>query len=180
MIKITYPAMLAAISALWIIVRAAFALKNKRVDIKRELQLLLVYVCLIVVARITFFPMRKVDGVIQPLVFDAAKAFPFRINIIPLVNLFDYGIMSEAVINFVGNTTMFIPIGIIFPIVFKKLDTPLKNLAAGAGFSLLIEIIQLPFYDRVSDIDDLLLNTLGFAIGYGIYRLVKLKGKNND
>ena len=179
MIKITYPAMLAAISALWIIVRAAFALKNKRVDIKRELQLLLVYVCLIVVARITFFPMRKVDGVIQPLVFDAAKAFPFRINIIPLVNLFDYGIMSEAVINFVGNTTMFIPIGIIFPIVFKKLDTPLKNLAAGAGVSLLIEILQLPFYDRVSDIDDLLLNTLGFAIGYGIYRLVKLKGKNN-
>lgn len=179
MIKITYPAMLAAISALWIIVRAGFALKNKRIDIKRELQLLLVYVCLIVVARITFFPMRKVDGVIQPLVFDAAKAFPFRINIIPLVNLFDYGIMSEAVINFVGNTTMFIPIGIIFPIVFKKLDTPLKNLAAGAGVSLLIEILQLPFYDRVSDIDDLLLNTLGFAIGYGIYRLVKLKGKNN-
>ena len=171
--------MLAAISALWIIVRAGFALKNKRIDIKRELQLLLVYVCLIVVARITFFPMRKVDGVIQPLVFDAAKAFPFRINIIPLVNLFDYGIMSEAVINFVGNTTMFIPIGIIFPIVFKKLDTPLKNLAAGAGVSLLIEILQLPFYDRVSDIDDLLLNTLGFAIGYGIYRLVKLKGKNN-
>ena len=179
MIKITYPAMLAAISALWIIVRAGFALKNKRIDIKRELQLLLVYVCLIVVARITFFPMRKVDGVIQPLVFDAAKAFPFRINIIPLVNLFDYGIMSEAVINFVGNTTMFVPIGIIFPIVFKKLDTPLKSIAAGAGFSLLIEILQLPFYDRVSDIDDLLLNTLGFAIGYGIYRLVKLKGKNN-
>ena len=171
--------MLVAISALWIIVRAGFALKNKRIDIKRELQLLLVYVCLIVVARITFFPMRKVDGVIQPLVFDAAKAFPFRINIIPLVNLFDYGIMSEAVINFVGNTTMFVPIGIIFPIVFKKLDTPLKNLAAGAGFSFLIEILQLPFYDRVSDIDDLLLNTLGFAIGYGIYRLVKLKGKNN-
>ncbi|MBR5859317.1 MAG: VanZ family protein, partial [Clostridia bacterium] len=52
------------------------------------------------------------------------------------------------------------------------------TIAAGAGVSLLIEILQLPFYDRVSDIDDLLLNTLGFAIGYGIYRLVKLKGKN--
>ena len=49
---------------------------------------------------------------------------------------------------------------------------PLKNLAAGAGFSLLIEILQLPFFDRVSDIDDLLLNTLGFAVGYGVYRLV--------
>ncbi len=164
--------MLLAISALWIAFRAFFAVKNKRFDIKRELQLLLVYICFIVVARITFFPMRKVDGIIQPLVFDSANAFPFRTNFVPLVNLFDYEIMSEAVINFVGNTAMFIPIGIIWPIVFKELDTPLKNLAAGAGFSLMIEILQLPFFDRVSDIDDLLLNTLGFAIGYGVYRLV--------
>ena len=95
------------------------------------------------------------------------------------LNLFDYDIFSEALINFIGNTAMFIPLGIVWPAVFKELDTPLKNLAAGAGFSLLIEILQLPFFDRVSDIDDLLLNTLGFATGYGIYRLVKLKGKNN-
>ena len=142
--------------------------------IKRELQLILVYVCLIVIARFTFFPLRKVDGMIQPLVFDAANAFPFRINLIPLVNLFDYEILSEAVINFVGNTTMFIPVGIIWPIAFKDLDTPARAIAAGAGFSLLIEILQLPFFDRVSDVDDLLLNTLGFAVGYGICRLTRL------
>ncbi len=165
--------MVLAISALWIALRAFFAVKNRRFDIKRELQLLLVYVCLIVVARITFFPMRKVDGIIQPLVFDSANVFPFRTNFIPLVNLFDYEIMSEAVINFVGNTTMFIPMGIIWPIVYKELDTQIKTIAAGAGLSLFIEILQLPFYDRVSDVDDLLLNTLGFAMGYGIYRLVK-------
>lgn len=174
MIKITYPEMLLAISAIWIAVRAFFAVKNKKFEIKRELQLILVYVCLIVIARFTFFPLRKVDGVIQPLVFDAVNAFSFRINFIPLVNLFDYEIMSEAIINFVGNTAMFIPVGIIWPIAFKELDTPPRTIAAGAGFSLLIEILQLPFFDRVSDIDDLLLNTLGFATGYGIYRLSKL------
>ena len=180
MIKITYLQMVMAISVLWIAVRAFFALRNKKLIVKRELHLLLVYICLIVVARFTFCPLRKVDGVILPLVFDATNVFPFRINLIPLVNLFDYDIFSEALINFIGNTAMFIPLGIVWPIVFKELDTPLKNLAAGAGFSLLIEILQLPFYDRVSDIDDFLLNTIGFAIGYGIYRLVKLKGKNND
>ncbi len=164
--------MLLAISVLWIAIRAFFAVKNKRFDIKRELQLLLVYICFIVVARVTFFPMRKIDGVIQPLVFNATNAFPFRINLIPLVNLFDYDIMSEAVINFVGNTTMFIPIGIIWPIAYKELNTPIKTIAAGAGLSLFIEILQLPFFDRVSDIDDLILNTLGFAMGYGIYRLI--------
>jgi glycopeptide antibiotics resistance protein len=172
--------MLLAISVLWIAVRAFFAVKNKKFEIKRELQLILVYICLIVIARFTFFPLRKVDGVIQPLVFDVANAFPFRINLIPLVNLFDYEIMSEAVINFVGNTTMFIPIGIIWPIVYKELDTPVKTIAAGAGLSFFIEILQLPFYDRVSDVDDLLLNTLGFAVGYGVYRLVaRIKRKRS-
>jgi glycopeptide antibiotics resistance protein len=180
MIKITYPEMLLAISALWIAIRVFFALKSKKFDIKRELQLLLAYICFIVVARFTFFPLRKVDGVIQPLVFDVANAFPLRINLIPLVNLFDYEIMSEAVINFVGNTTMFIPIGIIWPIVYKELDTSIKTIAAGAGLSLFIEILQLPFYDRVSDVDDLLLNTFGFAVGYGVYRLVaRIKRKRS-
>ena len=172
MIKITYLQMVMAISVAWIAVRAFFAVKNKKLDVKRELQLILVYLCLIVVARFTFCPLRKVDGVILPLVFDATNVFPFRINLVPLVNLFDYDIFSEALINFIGNTAMFIPLGIVWPIVFKELDTPLNNLAAGAGFSLLIEILQLPFFDRVSDIDDLLLNTLGFAVGYGVYRLV--------
>jgi glycopeptide antibiotics resistance protein len=110
-------------------------------------------------------------------VFDATNVFPFRINLVPLVNLFDYDIFSEALINFIGNTAMFIPLGIVWPIVFKELDTPLKNLTAGAGFSLLIEILQLPFFDRVSDVDDLLLNTLGFAMGYGIYKLARLLKK---
>ena len=164
--------MLLAISALWIAVRAFFAVKNKKFEIKRELQLILVYVCLIVIARFTFFPLRKVDGVIQPLVFDAVNAFSFRINFIPLVNLFDYEIMSEAIINFVGNTTMFIPVGIIWPIAFKELDTPPRTIAAGAGFSLLIEILQLPFFDRVSDIDDLLLNLVGIAMGYGLLHVL--------
>lgn len=171
MIKITYLQMVMAISVVWIAVRAFFAVKNKKLDVKREFQLILVYICLIVVARFTFCPLRKVDGVILPLVFDATNVFPFRVNLVPLVNLFDYDIFSEALINFIGNTAMFIPLGIVWPIVFKELDTPLKNLAAGAGFSLLIEILQLPFFDRVSDIDDLLLNTLGFAMGYGVYRL---------
>ena len=178
MIKISYLEMVMAISVLWIAVRTFFSVKHRKFDVKRELHLLLVYICLIVVARFTFCPLRKVDGVILPLVFDATNVFPFRINLVPLVNLFDYDIFSEALINFIGNTAMFIPLGIVWPIVFKELDTPLKNLAAGAGFSLLIEILQLPFFDRVSDIDDLLLNTLGFAVGYGVYRLVaRINGK---
>ena len=56
-----------------------------------------------------------------------------------------------------------------------------KVLLAGAGLSLAIEIIQLLLPDSVTDIDDLMLNTLGVAIGYGIYTLVKsMKGNNGN
>lgn len=173
MLKISYAFLMTAITLLWILVRAYFCAKQKRFDWKRELQLILVYICIVVVARFTFFPFGKVDGKIQPLIFDAAKLFPPRVNFLPIVYLMDYPKLSEAMLNLIGNTTMFIPLGVIWPIVYKELNTHKKVIAAGIGVSLLIEILQLPFYDRVSDIDDLLLNSLGFLIGYGLYLLVK-------
>ena len=154
MIEISYLSAVIFISIVWCLVRVLFAINNKGIQWKREVQLILVYVCIIVVARFTFFPFFKVNGEIQPLVFEAAKVFPFRINVI-------------------GNTTMFMPIGVIYPMVYKKLNTTPKVLLAGIGLSLCIEILQLPFYDRVTDIDDLLLNSIGFSIGYFVYVMVK-------
>ena len=173
MLFISYGQMVAFISILWVLVRFADCRKAKSFSLRRELKLLLVYICLIVVARFTFFPFSKVDGRIQPLIFDAALAFPPRLNFLPIVYLLDYEIRREALINVIGNTTMFMPIGIIWPLVFKKLDSHKKVIAAGVGFSLCIEILQLPFFDRVSDIDDLLLNSLGFLAGYGLFLLFR-------
>ncbi|MBQ4610385.1 MAG: VanZ family protein [Clostridia bacterium] len=147
--------------------------KSKSINLKREAQLILVYICLIVVARFTFFPFEKLNGKIQPLILDAANIIPFRINMIPFVNITDYEKLFEAKLNIIGNTAMFIPIGIIWPIVYSELNTPAKAIGAGILFSLCIELLQLPFYDRVTDIDDLILNSLGFIIGYGIYCAVK-------
>ena len=177
MIQISYASMVLFISILWCLVRVVCVIKTKRVDWKRELQLLLVYVCLVVVARFTFFPFSKVNGEIQPLIFDRAKALSFRINGIPLVYLFDYPDKRDILINVIGNTAMFIPLGIVWPSVYKGLNTHWKVIAAGIGVSLGIEILQLPFYDRVSDIDDLLLNSLGFIIGYLLYLFMKVLSK---
>ena len=162
-----------AFTALWFLARIWRNARQGFVSWKREFQMLLVYICIVVVARFTFFPFSKVNGVIQPLLFDAGKIFPPRINVIPMVYLFDYPVFREALVNFLGNSLMFLPLGIVWPVAFRKLDTHWKVIAAGAGTSLLIEILQLPFYDRVSDIDDLLLNTLGYLMGYGIYLLVR-------
>ena len=61
---------------------------------------------------------------------------------------------------------------------FKQLDCFWKVLLAGAGLSFVIEMIQLLFPGSVTDIDDLILNAAGVAIGYGIYKLVcRSRGK---
>lgn len=134
---------------------------------------MLVYICIVVVVRFTFLPFGKVNGEIQPLLFDAGKIFPLWVNFKPFIYLFDYPTVKEALLNLIGNTVMFFPLGIVWPAVFKKLNTHGKVISAGVGVSLTIEILQLPFFDRATDIDDLILNSLGFLMGYGIYLLVK-------
>ena len=180
MTEISYLQMVLTVSVAWIIARGICWAKEKGIRWKRELQLLLVYICIVVVVRFTFCPFGKVDGKIQPLLFDREKIFPLWLNLKPFVYLFDYPTMKEALLNLIGNIAMFIPLGIIWPAVFKKLNNHGKVIAAGVGASLAIEILQLPFYGRSTDIDDLILNSLGFLMGYGIYLLVKKlrKGKS--
>ena len=112
------------------------------------------------------------DGKIQPLIFDAARIFPVRLNLDPIKYLLNYEIRRAMLVNIIGNTAMFIPIGVIWLAVFPNLNTHRKVISAGVGFSLSIEIMQLPFFDRVSDIDDLLLNSLGYLIVYAIFLLI--------
>lgn len=173
MISIHYPTMVVGISIFWILVRIVCSVKAGAFRWKRELQLMLVYICIVVVARFTFFPFSKVNGQIQPLLFDPAQVFPFRINFLPFVYLFDYPELRNALLNLIGNTAMFIPLGIVWPSVFPELNNHRRAIAAGVGCSLVIEVLQLPFFDRVSDIDDLILNSLGYLMGYGIYLLVR-------
>lgn len=160
-------------TAFWLLCRIIVWIRQRRINWKREAIFLLMYINLAVIIRFTFFPMSRVNGSIQPLIFDVSTAFPFRINLIPLVHLFDYNSKRDLLLNVIGNTAMFIPSGIVLPIIYKKLNTLWKVLAAGAMISLCIEIIQLPFSVRASDVDDLILNVLGVAIGYGIYAAVK-------
>ena len=174
MIAIPYTFMNIFITACWILARAMTYTRTREFSLKREAQLILVYICIMVVARITLFPMELRDGHVQPLLFSLEKMLPPRLNLLPLVNILNYETLWESRINIIGNITMFIPIGVIFPAVYKKtLNTPGKAIAAGALFSLTIETLQLFFFERMTDVDDLILNTLGYVIGYGLYLLAK-------
>ena len=163
MFEITFEGLWIFITLAWIAVRAIFAVKNRQFDWKQELKLLMVYVCIVVIARIVYFPRRLVEGRIGSLILDVDKIFPLWINLIPVVHLFD--VYDGWQINIIGNIAMFIPVGIVWPICFRKLDTLGKAVLAAALFPLFIEITQLPFYDRCSDVDDLILNTAGILLG---------------
>ena len=67
MIEITFLQMTVFITAAWIIVRLLVALKAKTVSVKHELLLLLVYICLVVIARFVYFELHPVFGYPPPL-----------------------------------------------------------------------------------------------------------------
>ena len=173
MIEIPFLLLEFVFTLIWLAIRAGVWYKQKHIDWKREAVLLLMYINLAVIIRFVFFPMDKVDGQVQPLIFDIATVYPFRVNLVPLVNLFDYDNKRNLLLNVIGNAAMFIPSGIVLPIIYKRLDSFIKVILAGGGISLCIEMMQLPFSVRASDIDDLILNTAGVMLGYGIYALVR-------
>ena len=66
---------------------------------------------------------------------------------------------------------MFIPSGILFPALYKRINSFWKTLFAGFLLSLCFEILQLPVITRATDIDDVILNTFGCALGYAVYKI---------
>lgn len=94
------------------------------------------------------------------------------INLIPFINMtsmFNNGV-THFVVIFIGNIVMFMPLGFFIPCLWNKKG--LFTCITGALFSLFIEITQI-FIGRYTDIDDLILNTLGVFLGYLTFLLVK-------
>jgi glycopeptide antibiotics resistance protein len=75
--------------------------------------------------------------------------------------------------NLVGNIVGFIPLGILLPMLFKKLRAAKATILAVFFFSLGFEVTQLLILLGYFDVDDLILNTLGGAIGYLLFALLR-------
>ena len=163
MLVISYKQMFLWITLIWILARSAIAIRLRKCSIKRELQMLLVYICLVVIARFVYFPLERYDGKIGFLLIGFRYAPTDMINLIPFFFLVDR--YDGWLINIIGNIAMFIPVGIVWPICFRKLDSIKKTVLAGMVFILFIELTQLLCPERHTDIDDLILNTSGVAIG---------------
>lgn len=70
--------------------------------------------------------------------------------------------------NIILNILMFVPLGILLPLIFKNCRKYWVTYLVGLFFTLIIEVIQLISGRGIFDIDDIFNNTLGCIIGYGI------------
>lgn len=98
------------------------------------------------------------------------------INWIPLVQTLKLS-QGESILDFMynlyGNILWFIPFGIMLPILTQK-SLELKSIIiSGMFLSILIEGLQFLLMTGVSDIDDVIFNTIGVIIGSCIYQLIK-------
>lgn len=99
---------------------------------------------------------------------------PKGLNIPPdEINLIPFRWITEGVRPYIENILLFIPLGFMLPCFWKKYEVLWKTALSGITFSLIIELSQLFSIGRVTDIDDLLMNTLGALIGWVIFRLLQ-------
>jgi len=68
------------------------------------------------------------------------------------------------------NILLFVPFGFFLKFIWPDINKLKYIVLSGFSFSLLIEISQL-LSNRQTDIDDLILNTLGTLLGYFLYRI---------
>jgi glycopeptide antibiotics resistance protein len=81
---------------------------------------------------------------------------------------------QEFVINFIGNIVAFMPMGLIPPLILGQRTKLWHVVLFGLSLSLAIEGSQYLSGRRMTDVDDLILNTLGSLLGYLLAKREKL------
>lgn len=155
------------ISLIWVALRIIRGLTTKKIDLKREIMVSMLFAFLCFLSYRAFEPFR----------FVLEK--PNKPNLIPIVNSLkmlrtanetEYLPLIRLVqLLLLGNLLIFMPIGLLVSILFKDLRSGWKMLLVGGVISLTIEILQLILAVRVFDIDDILLNALGTWLGYLLF-----------
>lgn len=145
---------------IYIIIRLIY-LKNRKINKKRELLLLIFIIYITGLLSQTIIPK---SGTIKGF-----NMIPFKIIIDSIIE-YNNGNIYYFIISLLGNICIFIPLGFILPLIYKLKDKQIILIGFLLSFS--IEFIQI-FQLRYVDIDDLILNTLGTIIGLLLYKFQK-------
>lgn len=89
-------------------------------------------------------------------------------------------LLPEAMVNLPGNILVFLPFGALLPAAFPALAKFGRSMLCAAVCILGVELTQLITLRGYCDIDDLILNLVGTAMGYGLFRLLSPKAAPPD
>ncbi len=105
------------------------------------------------------------------------------VNLVPFRTIGDYILMirstenlhlvRHAFVNLAGNIVMFVPLGVFLPVVGKRTLTFGGTMLLSLCIIASVEVLQLLTLLGSMDIDDLIFNMAGAALGYGIYAVVR-------
>lgn len=102
-----------------------------------------------------------------------------QVNLMPLYDLQRDVVRPErAILMITLNTLVFIPWGVLLPVLYSPFRKFRWILAAGFGMSLAIEITQLLGKMGIFETDDLIFNTLGTILGFLVYKLCVILFQN--
>ena len=109
-------------------------------------------------------PGRAVDTLNLTPLYGSMRALRCLLNACPAAA----GSARLLFVNVLGNVAVFVPIGLSLAGALgpgSRVRQVWGALALGAGLSLVIELAQLGIPGRATDVDDLLFNTMGAALG---------------
>ncbi|KKM10243.1 hypothetical protein SY88_14325 [Clostridiales bacterium PH28_bin88] len=81
---------------------------------------------------------------------------------------------GTRIINVFGNVLAFVPLGFLAPVLLPKMNGFKQTIYLSASLSLLVEITQYVSKMGQFDVDDIILNTLGGAVGVAMVWFVLL------
>lgn len=99
----------------------------------------------------------------------------YRYNLVPFVEIRRFWVYRDQLglfalfTNIFGNVLGFVPLGCILPVICRKWRNGFLIILSGFGLSLCVETIQLITKVGCFDVDDMILNTLGAALGYFVF-----------
>lgn len=73
----------------------------------------------------------------------------------------------------VENLLLFIPLGYLLPLLWKRLNNVIATMLSGLLFSVMVEVIQYLTQRGYFQTDDIIINLLGTVIGYLCYYCLK-------
>jgi glycopeptide antibiotics resistance protein len=80
--------------------------------------------------------------------------------------------VPATLVGVAGNVALFLPFGFLLPLLAPRLDRFWRTVGAGSAVSVAIELSQMAFPGvRRADVNDVLMNTLGTALGFLAWRL---------